>query len=63
MASNPPGKCCTEGFKHEGTPTGEIKTVGGGKNNLLLLLCICGMLTMYMSYSKHVHFLSGKQAN
>jgi len=22
MASNPPGKCCTEGVKHDGTPTG-----------------------------------------
>ncbi|PQE16363.1 dienelactone hydrolase protein [Rutstroemia sp. NJR-2017a WRK4] len=22
MASNPPGKCCTEGVKHDGNPTG-----------------------------------------
>ncbi|BDD55628.1 hypothetical protein MPDQ_000906 [Monascus purpureus] len=29
MASNPPGQCCASGFKHEGTPVGEIKTVGG----------------------------------
>ncbi|KAK1147656.1 hypothetical protein N8T08_000998 [Aspergillus melleus] len=29
MASNPPGACCASGFKHEGTPVGEIKNVGG----------------------------------
>lgn len=28
MASNPPGKCCTVGVKHEGKPTGEIKKIG-----------------------------------
>ncbi|KAF2163250.1 hypothetical protein M409DRAFT_57547 [Zasmidium cellare ATCC 36951] len=28
MASNPPGKCCTIGVKHEGTPTGELKNIG-----------------------------------
>ena len=26
MASNPPGKCCTIGVKHEGQPKGEVKT-------------------------------------
>jgi hypothetical protein len=31
MASNPPGACCASGFKHEGNPAGEIKTVEGGK--------------------------------
>lgn len=31
MASNPPGKCCTIGVKHEGTPTGELKNIGDGK--------------------------------
>lgn len=30
MASNPPGACCASGFKHEGTPTGELKDIGGG---------------------------------
>ncbi|KAI9932732.1 hypothetical protein ASPWEDRAFT_144852 [Aspergillus wentii DTO 134E9] len=29
MASNPPGPCCTTGFKHEGTPVGELKSAGG----------------------------------
>lgn len=29
MASNPPGKCCTIGVKHEGTPTGSKKNAGG----------------------------------
>ncbi|KAF7115808.1 hypothetical protein CNMCM5793_003448 [Aspergillus hiratsukae] len=29
MASNPPGPCCASGFKHEGNPAGEIKTVEG----------------------------------
>ncbi|KAK2771919.1 hypothetical protein FQN52_005141 [Onygenales sp. PD_12] len=28
MASNPPAACCTRGFKHEGTATGEIKKIG-----------------------------------
>lgn len=28
MASNPPGKCCTVGKLHEGTPTGESITIG-----------------------------------
>ncbi|ROV95969.1 hypothetical protein VMCG_07948 [Cytospora schulzeri] len=28
MASNPPGKCCTVGVKHEGEPTGSIIKVG-----------------------------------
>ncbi|KAI0026220.1 dienelactone hydrolase [Xylariomycetidae sp. FL0641] len=28
MASNPPGKCCTVGVKHEGTPTGSMIKVG-----------------------------------
>lgn len=29
MASNPPGKCCTTGFKHEGTAEGKIEKIGG----------------------------------
>ncbi|PYI21375.1 dienelactone hydrolase family protein [Aspergillus japonicus CBS 114.51] len=29
MASNPPGACCAQGFKHEGTPVGEVKNVNG----------------------------------
>ncbi|KIW05660.1 hypothetical protein, variant 1 [Verruconis gallopava] len=29
MASNPPGQCCTQGVKHEGQATGEMKTIGG----------------------------------
>ncbi|PGH05298.1 esterase/lipase [Blastomyces parvus] len=28
MASHPPGACCTRGFKHEGTASGEIKKIG-----------------------------------
>ncbi|OJD12862.1 hypothetical protein ACJ73_09287 [Blastomyces percursus] len=28
MASHPPGSCCTRGFKHEGTPSGETKKIG-----------------------------------
>ncbi|KAL1956135.1 hypothetical protein VTO42DRAFT_7570 [Malbranchea cinnamomea] len=28
MASNPPGECCTRGFKHEGTPAGEMFKIG-----------------------------------
>lgn len=40
MASNPPAACCATGFKHEGTPVGEVKNIDGGKNeffpNLLL---------------------------
>ncbi|KAL1988386.1 hypothetical protein VTN96DRAFT_10069 [Rasamsonia emersonii] len=28
MASNPPGACCFTGFRHEGTPEGEIKSIG-----------------------------------
>ncbi|KAK4119055.1 alpha/beta-hydrolase [Parathielavia appendiculata] len=27
MASNPPGRCCTVGFKHDGTPTGKMVRV------------------------------------
>ncbi|OOG00466.1 hypothetical protein ASPCADRAFT_202327 [Aspergillus carbonarius ITEM 5010] len=27
MASNPPGACCAQGFKHEGTPVGEVKKI------------------------------------
>lgn len=27
MASNPPGKCCSIGVKHEGEAKGEIKTI------------------------------------
>lgn len=30
MASNPPGACCATGFKHEGTPVGEVKNIAGG---------------------------------
>ncbi|KAL0255015.1 hypothetical protein SLS55_009542 [Diplodia seriata] len=29
MASNPPGKCCTTGFKHEGASAGKIEKVAG----------------------------------
>ncbi|KAL2158779.1 hypothetical protein VTH06DRAFT_3970 [Thermothelomyces fergusii] len=29
MASNPPGRCCTLGTLHEGTPTGEMVRVAG----------------------------------
>ncbi|KAL1964017.1 hypothetical protein VTN77DRAFT_7563 [Rasamsonia byssochlamydoides] len=28
MASNAPGACCFTGFRHEGTPEGEIKSIG-----------------------------------
>jgi dienelactone hydrolase len=28
MTSHPPGACCYAGVKHEGTPTGEMKSVG-----------------------------------
>ena len=28
MASNPPGRCCTIGVKHEGEAKGEIKDIG-----------------------------------
>ncbi|KAF3396167.1 hypothetical protein F1880_007281 [Penicillium rolfsii] len=28
MASNPPGPCCFTGFKHEGNPTGDFKSIG-----------------------------------
>ncbi|KLJ10928.1 esterase/lipase [Blastomyces silverae] len=28
MASHPPGACCTRGFKHEGTASGEIMKIG-----------------------------------
>lgn len=38
MASNPPSTCCASGFKHEGTPVGETKNVGGGKLSLSLSL-------------------------
>ncbi|KAF2640359.1 alpha/beta-hydrolase [Massarina eburnea CBS 473.64] len=31
MASNPIGRCCAVGVKHEGTTTGEEKTIGGVK--------------------------------
>lgn len=36
MASNPPGKCCTVGVKHEGQSKGEIKTVNGSASTTLL---------------------------
>ncbi|KAL5334740.1 dienelactone hydrolase [Aspergillus crustosus] len=29
MASNPPGACCATGFRHEGTPAGETKSING----------------------------------
>ncbi|KXG53223.1 Dienelactone hydrolase [Penicillium griseofulvum] len=29
MASNPPAACCATGFRHEGTPAGEIKKIDG----------------------------------
>lgn len=28
MASHPPGKCCYQGVKHEGTATGDYCTLG-----------------------------------
>ena len=28
MASNPPGKCCYQGVKHEGEPRGEFSQLG-----------------------------------
>jgi dienelactone hydrolase len=28
MASNPPGKCCYQGVRHEGTPTGKLSQLG-----------------------------------
>lgn len=28
MTSHPPGKCCYQGVKHEGTATGEFSTLG-----------------------------------
>jgi hypothetical protein len=31
MASNPPAACCATGFKHEGTPVGEVKNIDGGQ--------------------------------
>ena len=31
MASNPPSTCCATAFRHEGTPIGETKKVGGGE--------------------------------
>lgn len=27
MASNPPGRCCTIGVKHDGEAKGELKTI------------------------------------
>jgi len=30
MASNNPGKCCTVGVKHEGTPAGKLTKIGSG---------------------------------
>ncbi|KAF2001394.1 alpha/beta-hydrolase [Amniculicola lignicola CBS 123094] len=35
MASNKPGKCCTEGVKHEGIAQGEFKTVGGVRSYVI----------------------------
>ncbi|KAJ5814687.1 hypothetical protein N7474_006464 [Penicillium riverlandense] len=29
MASNPPAACCATGFKHDGTPVGEVKNIDG----------------------------------
>ena len=31
MASHQPGQCCTVGVKHEGTPTGEMKSIGDSR--------------------------------
>ncbi|KAH9828115.1 Dienelactone hydrolase family, partial [Teratosphaeria destructans] len=28
MASNPPGRCCTIGVRHQGTAKGELKKIG-----------------------------------
>lgn len=33
MASNPPGRCCITGVKHEGTAKGELKEFGGGRHS------------------------------
>ncbi|KAF5020657.1 hypothetical protein F66182_7313 [Fusarium sp. NRRL 66182] len=30
MTSNPPGKCCIEGVRHEGQPTGKLIKIGSG---------------------------------
>jgi hypothetical protein len=32
MASKTLGACCAIGFKHEGTPDGEVKSIGDGKS-------------------------------
>lgn len=52
MASKPPAACCASGFKHEGTPIGEIKEINGGK---------CGQLQLesfqLIKYSQHLHCL------
>lgn len=32
MASNPPGRCCTIGVKHEGEAKGKIETISNGMN-------------------------------
>jgi hypothetical protein len=36
MASNPPGKCCTIGVKHEGEAKGELKTINGSMSLLYI---------------------------
>ncbi|KAH6986966.1 Alpha/Beta hydrolase protein [Ilyonectria destructans] len=38
MAFNPPGKCCTLGFRHEGELTGKPIKIGDGKMNAYLAL-------------------------
>jgi len=34
MASNPPGRCCTIGVKHDGEAKGELKTLNGSTSYL-----------------------------
>ena len=33
MASNPPGKCCTIGVKHQGEAKGKIETINGSMSH------------------------------
>ncbi|KAH7112966.1 Alpha/Beta hydrolase protein [Dactylonectria estremocensis] len=38
MASYPPGRCCTVGFRHEGTPQGKDIRIAGGKHAAYLAM-------------------------
>lgn len=40
MASNPPGRCCTIGVKHEGEAKGELKTINGSMFPLRQIISI-----------------------